>query len=76
MFTELFGHLIRPHHLVVLMINDMTVPDVTRTRRRIERIEVFAGVGFVANLRYVAGRPAHQQSQHLAGVGPCNVLPA
>ena len=36
-------HLHRAHHVVVLMIENMTVPYVTRARGRIKRERILAG---------------------------------
>src|SRR5262249_26922704 len=64
----------RPHHVVVLVVEDVAVPHVARTCCRIERERVEAGyqVGLLAVLR----REANEDTCDLAGRGNERVLPS
>ena len=54
----------RPHHLVILMVDDMAVPDVARADRRIEGEQVDARRGADRVLR----RDAHSYACYLTRV--------
>ena len=62
----LFHDQVGPHHLIVFVVKDMTVPDIARALGRIERVEVKARMRPM--YRRARRRPAHQEPQHFAGI--------
>src|SRR3989304_3587198 len=61
-----FHHDVGPHHLVVLVVEDVAVPHVPRPGRRVERVRRGP----------VDRREAHADDRDLPGVHPDRVLPA
>jgi len=72
---------IGPHHLVVLVVDDVAVPDLAIAKPRVRRI-ASAAVERVVSIRrqggrwQIGGRPAHGDTRHLARVGDDCILPA
>ena len=69
--SGLLRDLIGSHHFVILVVENMAVPDVAGPFGRIERVEVLTCL----RLPLVGRRPPHHNPHHLTGHGLGRVFP-